>query len=182
MTETNKCPKVEPRKLLDVHYPDGYMQSDKDFILRNIEAAVWLLENELSKPASKPESGITLTSGYRARIKPTSSWAKNWNYGNHEVILTERSSNNDFSVMVLKEGVKVPLDHHWETVCDEVAWIHESNLDLVDKDIDTNIRFINWWHEHEEDFCPDCGYFDENVLAKYDYYPYCPKCNCEWGI
>lgn len=124
--------------------------------------------------------GERLTLGYRARIKPTSSW-KDHGYANREVILTKRSAG-DWAVMVLKEGVNVPLDHHWKTVDDEVAWIHEDDLDLVDKDIDTNIQFMDWYHENEEDFCPDCGFFDENVLAKHDYYPYCPKCKCEWGV
>lgn len=177
MTEVNKCPKIKPREPLDDDFPDGYMQSDKDFVNCNIGAATWLLENELSKS----EGSEKLTLGYRARIKPDSGWGDD-DYANREVILAERSSNDDWSVMVLKEGVNVPLDKHWETVADEVAWIHESGLDLVDKNIEANIRFMDWWHEHEEDFCPDCGYFDENVLIKYDYYPYCPKCNCEWSI
>ena len=45
----NKCPKIEPREPLDDEYPEGYMESDKDFIMHNIDAAVWLLENELKK-------------------------------------------------------------------------------------------------------------------------------------
>lgn len=177
MPETNKCPKIKPREPLDDDFPEGYQQSDKDFVNCNIGAAAWLLENELSKS----ESGNKLTLGYRARIKPSSRWGDD-DYANREVILAERSSGGDFSAMVLKEGVNVPLDKHWKTVADEIAWLHESELDLVDKNIDTNIRFMDWYHEHEDDFCPDCGFFDENVLAKPDYYPYCPKCNSEWSI
>ncbi len=45
----DKCPKVEPRELFDDEYPEGYMESDNDFIRHNVEAAVWLLENELKK-------------------------------------------------------------------------------------------------------------------------------------
>lgn len=108
MTETNKCPKIKPREPLDDNFPDGYMQSDKDFVNCNIEAAAWLLENELSKS----EGSEKLTVGYRARIKPSSRW-KDDNYANREIILAERGSNGDFSVMVLKEGVNVPLDKHW---------------------------------------------------------------------
>ena len=36
--------KVIPRRLLDDDNPDGYLESDKDFVLNNIETCVTFLE------------------------------------------------------------------------------------------------------------------------------------------
>lgn len=36
--------KIIPRRLLDDDKPDGYLESDKDYVLNNIEAAVKLLD------------------------------------------------------------------------------------------------------------------------------------------
>ena len=38
-------PEVEDRELWDNNEPDGYMESDSDFVIHNMEAAVWFLEN-----------------------------------------------------------------------------------------------------------------------------------------
>ena len=38
-------PEVEDRELWDNYEPDGYMESDSDFVIHNMEAAVWFLEN-----------------------------------------------------------------------------------------------------------------------------------------
>lgn len=40
-----EIPEVTPRRPLDDDSPKGYQESDKDFILNNLEAAVFLLEN-----------------------------------------------------------------------------------------------------------------------------------------
>ena len=132
-----------------------------------------------------------LTIGYRCRIKSTSSWNKNWGYGDREVLLQERSGG-EFSVLVLKKGENVPLDKHWETVDNSIAWLTEDDLELVDKKIATNIKFMDWYEEHEEEFCPDCGYWEEGAFnsddeaeSKWfdkksgDYL--CPKCGCIVG-
>jgi hypothetical protein len=39
--------KITPRRPLDDDRPDGYLESDRDFVMNNIEAAVELLEREL---------------------------------------------------------------------------------------------------------------------------------------
>lgn len=44
---SEECPKIKPREPLDDNFPDGYMQSDVDFVNCNIEAATWLLEKWL---------------------------------------------------------------------------------------------------------------------------------------
>jgi hypothetical protein len=38
---------IYPRRPYDDEKPDGYMESDKDFVLNNLDAAVELLEREL---------------------------------------------------------------------------------------------------------------------------------------
>ena len=44
-----------------------------------------------------------------------------------------------------------------------MAWIDEEDMVLVDSDFDTNLDFIDWYQEHEDEFCPDCGaWFPEN--------------------
>lgn len=42
---------IKPRRPLNDHQPDGYEESDKDFVENNIEVAVMLLERHLAKPA-----------------------------------------------------------------------------------------------------------------------------------
>ncbi len=39
--------KINERRPLDDSFPDGYLESDRDFVLNNIEAAICLLEKEL---------------------------------------------------------------------------------------------------------------------------------------
>ena len=38
---------IYPRRPYNDEKPDGYMESDKDFVLNNLDAAVELLEREL---------------------------------------------------------------------------------------------------------------------------------------
>jgi len=40
---------IHPRRPLDDDNPDGYLESDQDFVLNNLEVAVELLEKELNK-------------------------------------------------------------------------------------------------------------------------------------
>lgn len=44
--------KVIPRRLLDDNNPDGYLESDKDFVLNNIETCVVFLERKTYEEAS----------------------------------------------------------------------------------------------------------------------------------
>lgn len=124
--------------------------------------------------------GERLTLGYRARIKPDSHWESD-DYANREVILIERSSGSNFAALVLKEGVNVPLDRAAGTVDDSIAWLHESELEFVDDDIEANVGFTDWYQEVEDNFCPDCGHLcsDEDKIENEDELR-CPKCDCEW--
>lgn len=40
----SKPPEYEPRRLFDDENENGYLESDKDYVINNIELAVWLLE------------------------------------------------------------------------------------------------------------------------------------------
>lgn len=44
-------PILNPRRPLDDEHPDGYAESDRDYVENNLDAAVWLLDNcaELSR-------------------------------------------------------------------------------------------------------------------------------------
>ncbi|MFW9871715.1 MAG: hypothetical protein ACFFG0_01345 [Candidatus Thorarchaeota archaeon] len=41
---TFSCPKIKKRRPLDDDNPDGYQESDKDFVENNINAVLWFLE------------------------------------------------------------------------------------------------------------------------------------------
>ena len=51
--------KVIPRRLLDDDNPDGYLESDKDFVLNNIETCVVFLERKTD--ANRRESSPSVT-------------------------------------------------------------------------------------------------------------------------
>jgi hypothetical protein len=48
---------IVPRRPLDDDRSDGYLESDKDFVLNNLNAAVRLLERELRMHESSPNAG-----------------------------------------------------------------------------------------------------------------------------
>jgi hypothetical protein len=100
-----------------------------------------------------------LTIGMRCRFKvawaATHSWSE---YAGHECLLQERSSTGGFSVMVLGEGKNVELKKEDPTtVVNQVAWVNEEELEHINSDFGTNLDFMDWYQEHEEDFCGDCG-------------------------
>ena len=130
-----------------------------------------------------------LTIGCRARIltlkeKPKqtsvdghymneSSWRRD--YGGREVLLAERTSGSgDFSVMLLGKGVKELKRKDPNTIVNQMAWVSEEDMVWVNSDFNTNLDFIDWYQENEEEFCPDCGaWFPENGLDDVS----CPKCS-----
>jgi hypothetical protein len=46
-------PPINPRRPLDPEHPNGYTESDKDFVLNNLTACVWFLNHALSFKAIK---------------------------------------------------------------------------------------------------------------------------------
>jgi hypothetical protein len=52
---------IHPRRLWDDEKTDGYMESDKDFVLNNIDAAVELLERELKIREQNHETSKSLS-------------------------------------------------------------------------------------------------------------------------
>lgn len=118
-----------------------------------------------------------MTIGCRCRIKtleempqrkgPTHysnehSWREE--YGGREILLLERSSSGGFSFMLLGKGVTELKRETTGIVSGKCAWIDEDNLVLVDADFDTNLDFIDWYQENEDNFCGDCGaWFPDNM-------------------
>ena len=128
-----------------------------------------------------------LTVGHRARILPPKSnnkdnlqchdgfWRKT--YAGHEILLLERVHGaGEFSVMVLKKGTNVLLKkRNGSIVEDQVAWVPETDLELVDTNLEANLNFIDWYQLNEDKFCPDCGrWFPNNGLQGHS----CPNKKC----
>jgi len=119
---------------------------------------------------TKPTKKKRLTIGCRARIftikeipKRTGpgyagnedSWRKE--FGGREVLLQKRSASSGFSVMLIGEGVTELKKEVPKTIGNQMAWISEEDMELINRDFDTNLDFMDWYEENEENFCPDCG-------------------------
>ena len=101
---------------------------------------------------------MRLTVGMRCKIKPSSSWYTKGEL--NEALLQERSGDS-FSFLGL--GQKELKKEDPQTVTGGGAWINEDELEHIDSDFETNLDFMDWYQEHEEDFCGDCGaWFPEN--------------------
>lgn len=127
-----------------------------------------------------------LTVGMRAKFTAESHWVKeNWFSikAGAEVLIKERSSSAGFSVMLL--GQKELKKKDPQTVLSKYAWVSEEDLEFVDADFDTNLEFIDWYSEHEDDFCGDCGaWFPENgsMGEEAGAEPYCPNKECPGNL
>lgn len=114
-----------------------------------------------------------LTVGMRCRIKKTSSWYYKHKPTLNEVILQERSGRS-FSFIHL--GQKKLIKKDPQTVIGGGAWIEEDELTFVNDNFKENLDFLDWYQEHEEDFCPDCGaWYPENGQWER---PPCPNPKC----
>ena len=110
-----------------------------------------------------------LTIGCRVKLNPKVKSTWDWLNG-HDLLLTERLGK-EFAAIVLKKGVSMGLTEKPGMIIDnEVAWLSENELVLINADFDTNLNFIDWYQEHQADECPDCVEFgEENVKI-------CSKC------
>lgn len=124
----------------------------------------------------KAEESTRITLGYRCRFKKDS---KQWEeYRGYECIPTERD-NGEFEVLVLKKGTNVALDKEDPPYENQVAWVDEKDLEIVDRNISTNMAFVDWLQEHQDDFCPDCGGFTPGLEEIVDAGGVCKKCDPE---
>ena len=49
-------PKIIPRRPFEDEKPDGYLESDQDFVKNNFDACVWFLENHEKLVCQKNEN------------------------------------------------------------------------------------------------------------------------------
>ena len=103
-----------------------------------------------------------LTIGMRCRFISEKAKDHSWaEYAGHDVLLKERSSGGDFSVMILGQAELKKEDP--KTVMNEVAWVSEDELEFVNSRFKANLDFMDWYEEHSDDFCGDCGaWFPDN--------------------
>ena len=133
-----------------------------------------------------------LTVGHRARIltlkeKPKRTgpgyyhnehdWRKD--FGGRHVLLTERGCSG-FAVMLIGKGVKKLWRRDSRTITNQMAWVPEEDMELINSDFDTNLDFMDWYEAHARDFCPECrAWFPDRgrVIPGTDKDYKCPKCN-----
>lgn len=123
---------------------------------------------------------MRLTVGMRCRFKDGTHWTNKYHaeFRGKECLLVERCSG-DFSVMVL--GQKDLKKKDPNTVVDEVAWVNEKCLEFVNDKFKENLDFLDWYQEHEDEFCDDCGvWFPNNggIDPKTDECYRCPNKKC----
>jgi len=110
-----------------------------------------------------------LTVGYRAAFKASSGWAEHFEEG-RQLLLSARD-NEEFNALVLRKNFTGEITRDLSICVDEVAWIREDELILVDKEVAKNLDFIDWYAEVAEDMCPHCR---KHVV---EYEKKCPGCN-----
>lgn len=152
---------------------------------------------------------MRLTIGMRCRFKSKKAKEHSWSeYAGRECLLQERSSSGGFSVMILGKGTNVELKkENSGTVTNQVAWVDEEELDHIDSDFNANLDFMDWYQEHESDFCGDCltwrpdkdedsvcpnekcpgRLFDSGICPhcetlKPEQSNECPKCGFDWEL
>jgi hypothetical protein len=139
-----------------------------DYVIKEkITFKRWVTNNVdylLNVPKPPPEK---LTIGMRCRIKKSSHWYRESAPNENEVLLQERSSHGSFSFMRL--GQKELKMKDPQTVVGGGAWIDEDEMVFVNANLDENLKFMDWYQEHEDDFCDDCGaWHPENIRENPD--------------
>ena len=105
-----------------------------------------------------------LTLGMRAKFVPHPGGNTSWDeFTGQECLLKERSSSGGFAVMVLGQSELKKEDP--KTIENQVAWVDEGELEFVNADFDTNLEFMDWYQENDDNFCGDCGaWFPHNGM------------------
>ena len=116
-----------------------------------------------------------ITIGFRCKILKDVPRYKNqhadWEeYVGSECIIHEMDSPGRFAFIPLEGRSELVMDgsEHYS----QCAWIDEAQLEVVDRDVDKNMEFIDWVTEHEDDYCEDCLAFIPNKDT-------CPHCGYE---
>jgi hypothetical protein len=114
-----------------------------------------------------------LTIGMRVRILTAAEMTKKfgktnpkrndyfWNQieGGKHALLQERS-NGSFSILTIGDRWKNKriLPKKTTGVIDgAAAWVNEDAMEFVNADFEANMDYLDWYQEHEDDFCGDCG-------------------------
>lgn len=135
------------------------------------ETTIDLVGKKLSKQKTKPKR---LTIGMRVRILTLAELSKKlgkkcdstdyyWNHydGGKHAFLKERSAgSNDFSILTIGKKWKNERILPKETtgvIDGGGAWVNEDVMEFVNADFNVNLDYMDWYQEHEHDFCGDCG-------------------------
>ena len=126
---------------------------------------------KLSKQKTKPKR---LTIGMRVRIltlaelskklgkkcKSADHFFNRYNGGQHAFLQERSAGSSDFSILTI--GNKWKNEHILPKETTGVidgggAWVKEDEMEFVNADFEVNLDYMDWYQEHENDFCGDCG-------------------------
>lgn len=140
-----------------------------------------------------------LTIGMRVRVLTLDELSKKlgkkvkeddhfWNKyeGGKHALLQERSGGS-FSILTIGEKWKNDRILPKETtgvIDGGGAWVDEEEMEFVNADFEANLDYMDWYQEHEDNFCGDCGEWFPNRGATdpktgKDYR--CPNKECPGG-
>lgn len=97
-----------------------------------------------------------MTVGYKCRFKKKCEQGKQWGNGDDFILETRSRGSGDFSVIFIDPNANM-IVRNWKDVHGSLAWVDEDDMELVNTDINTNIRYIDWWSVKETEVCCDCG-------------------------
>jgi len=135
-----------------------------------------LVEKKLPKQKTKPKH---LTIGMRVRIltlaelskklgkkcKSADHFFNRYNGGQHAFLKERSSGSGDFSILIIGNKWKNERILPKETtgvIDGGSAWVDEEVMEFVNADFNVNLDYMDWYQEHEHDFCYDCGVWRED--------------------
>jgi hypothetical protein len=161
--------KTKPKRLTRRTMKKQYTLDEDGFVVETIG----------SKYGPKKPCKKRLTMGMRVRILTLAELSKKlgkkcksadyyWNHydGGKHALLQERSSGSgDFSILIIGKKWKNERFLPKETtgvIDGGGAWVNEDVMEFVNADFDVNLDYMDWYQEHENDFCGDCGIWRED--------------------